>query len=166
MQCCSLIKLQDRISWINATTNCGCKGFVTRRYNMQFRKISSYCSQQKQAYNLQLNWRRDSSTSSSMNFVEHLLFNRTNVDRFCFKYPPSLTLYLTHLFPMHPSSTPWKHKKTLRFSDVFRGRETVGNKFGNKRIGEGWEQNGSEQKGWEQNALGTYALICLDFLVV
>ena len=28
---------------------------------------------------------------------------------------------LPHLFPMHPFSTPWKSKKTLRFSDVFRG---------------------------------------------
>ena len=28
---------------------------------------------------------------------------------------------LTHLFPMHPFSTPWKHQKTLRFSDVFWG---------------------------------------------
>ena len=28
--------------------------------------------------------------------------------------------YLTYLFPMHPFSTLWKHKKTVRFSDVFR----------------------------------------------
>ena len=28
---------------------------------------------------------------------------------------------LTHSFPMHPSSTPWKNKKTVTFSDVFRG---------------------------------------------
>ena len=28
---------------------------------------------------------------------------------------------LTHLFPMHPLSAPWKHQETLRFSDVFRG---------------------------------------------
>ena len=28
---------------------------------------------------------------------------------------------LTHSFPMHPFSTPWKHQKTARFSDVFRG---------------------------------------------
>ena len=27
---------------------------------------------------------------------------------------------LTHLFPMHPFSTPWKHQKTLLFSDDFR----------------------------------------------
>ena len=26
---------------------------------------------------------------------------------------------LTHLFPMHPFSTPWKHQETLRFSDVY-----------------------------------------------
>ena len=30
--------------------------------------------------------------------------------------------YLTHLFPMHPCSTPWKHQKFLRFFDVFRGQ--------------------------------------------
>ena len=29
--------------------------------------------------------------------------------------------YLTHSFPMHSFSTPWKHQKTVRFSDVFRG---------------------------------------------
>ena len=28
---------------------------------------------------------------------------------------------LTRLFPMHPFSTPWKHQKTVRFSDIFRG---------------------------------------------
>ena len=28
---------------------------------------------------------------------------------------------LTHLFPMHPLSTPWEHQKALRFSDVFGG---------------------------------------------
>ena len=27
---------------------------------------------------------------------------------------------LTHLLPIHPFSTPWKHQKALRFSDVFR----------------------------------------------
>ena len=27
---------------------------------------------------------------------------------------------LTHSFPMHPFSTPWKHQKTLKFSDFFR----------------------------------------------
>ena len=31
------------------------------------------------------------------------------------------TFTLTHLLPMHPFSTPWKRKETLRFSDVFRG---------------------------------------------
>ena len=28
---------------------------------------------------------------------------------------------LTHLFPIHPFSTSWKHQKTSGFSDVFRG---------------------------------------------
>ena len=28
---------------------------------------------------------------------------------------------LTHSFPMHPSCTPWKHQKTVRFSNVFTG---------------------------------------------
>ena len=35
---------------------------------------------------------------------------------------------LTHLCPMYPFSTPWKHQKTLKFS---RGKERVH-----------WEQNG------------------------
>ena len=34
-------------------------------------------------------------------------------------------LFSTHSFLMHPFSTPWKHKKTVRFSDVFRGVEKV-----------------------------------------
>ena len=29
---------------------------------------------------------------------------------------------LTHSFPMHPFSTPWKHQKTVRFFDVFSGK--------------------------------------------
>ena len=29
--------------------------------------------------------------------------------------------FLTHMFPVHPFATPWKHEKTVRFSDVFRG---------------------------------------------
>ena len=30
---------------------------------------------------------------------------------------------LTHMFPIHPFCTLWKHKKSLRFSDVFKGLE-------------------------------------------
>ena len=29
---------------------------------------------------------------------------------------------LTHSFPMHSFSSPWKHQKTVKFSDVFRGK--------------------------------------------
>ena len=37
----------------------------------------------------------------------------------------------THIFPMHPFSTPWKDEKTVRFSDVFGGVEKgcIGNKW-------------------------------------
>ena len=35
------------------------------------------------------------------------------------------TVLLTRLFPMHPFFTPWKHQKTVQFSDVFRGRKRV-----------------------------------------
>ena len=40
---------------------------------------------------------------------------------------------LTYLFPMYPFSIPWKHQKTLRFSDVFRGVEKgcIWNKWAN-----------------------------------
>ena len=38
----------------------------------------------------------------------------------CFNFSAH-TYQLTHSFPMHPFSTPWKHEETLRFSDVFRG---------------------------------------------
>ena len=41
-------------------------------------------------------------------------------------YVPLLALInkitLTHLFQMHPFSPPWKHLKTVRFSDAFRGQ--------------------------------------------
>ena len=39
----------------------------------------------------------------------------------CPSFPQVLT-YLTHLFPMHPFSTPSKDEKNRRFSDDFRGR--------------------------------------------
>ena len=52
---------------------------------------------------------------------------------------PSLSHSCTHLcpnpFPMHPFSIPWKHQKTVRFSDVFRG--------------------------WRKGALGTNGLNCV-----
>ena len=32
------------------------------------------------------------------------------------------SLQITHSYPMHPFSTPWKHQKTLRFSDNFRSQ--------------------------------------------
>ena len=41
---------------------------------------------------------------------------------------------LIHSFPMHRFSTSWKHQKTVRFSDVF--------------------------KGWRKGALGTSGLKC------
>ena len=34
-------------------------------------------------------------------------------------------LDLIHLFRMQPFSNPWKHRKTIRFSGVFRGIERV-----------------------------------------
>ena len=46
-------------------------------------------------------------------------------------------IQLTHLFPMHPFSTHWKHQKTFRFSHVFWGRERVH-----------WEKNGLTQFPW------------------
>ena len=39
-----------------------------------------------------------------------------------FKTRLLITNNLTQFFPMHPSCTPWKHQKTLRFFDVFRGQ--------------------------------------------
>ena len=37
--------------------------------------------------------------------------------------------YLTHLFPVHPFSTPWKHKKTLRCSDGGGEKRCIENKW-------------------------------------
>ena len=39
-----------------------------------------------------------------------------------FYTPFSLSLWLTHLFLVHPFSSPGKHQKILRFLDVFRGQ--------------------------------------------
>ena len=36
---------------------------------------------------------------------------------------PKHTYLLTHSFPIHSFSTPWKHQKTIRLSDVFRGEK-------------------------------------------
>ena len=38
---------------------------------------------------------------------------------------PFVQFNCTHFFPINPFSTPRKHWKTLRFSDVFRGPERV-----------------------------------------
>ena len=40
---------------------------------------------------------------------------------------------ITHLFPMHPFSSPWKHQKNLRFFWCFQGEEKgcIGNKWVN-----------------------------------
>ena len=35
----------------------------------------------------------------------------------------SLKVLLTHLFPMHPFSIPWKHQKPVRFSKVLKRRK-------------------------------------------
>ena len=54
----------------------------------------------------------------------------------------SVTSELTHLFPMHLFSTPWKHQKTVRFSNVFRGVEKVctGNKCANITFAKTWRK--------------------------
>ena len=49
----------------------------------------------------------------------HKLFH--NSFHFLNKKPISIS-FLTHSFPMHPFSTPCKHQKTVRFSDVFKGQ--------------------------------------------
>ena len=57
----------------------------------------------------------------------YLLYNVYNIkpltDYWRFENFFLFVLYnvLTHLFPMHPFSTPCKHQKIFRFSDVFRG---------------------------------------------
>ena len=70
-----------------------------------------------------------SSYESSYEFYEKftkLIFtHKTNVQKQVFsiqKLSQESFFFtkLTHSFPMHPSSTPWKHQKTLRFSNVFR----------------------------------------------
>ena len=43
----------------------------------------------------------------------------------CFRKGHSAQHCLTHSLPMRSFSTPWKHQKTERFSDIFRGRERV-----------------------------------------
>ena len=49
-----------------------------------------------------------------------LYFTDTYCVHISFKESTLLKLKLTHLFPMHPFSTSWKHQKTWRFP-VFRG---------------------------------------------
>ena len=56
---------------------------------------------------------RHSKNSGQLTICVNKLYTSTNT---------SLVnlLQLTHSFPMHPFSTPRKHQKTLRFSNVFR----------------------------------------------
>ena len=68
------------------------------------------------------------NTKRSLNLSKQLLFgfyvhSRNNN---CAKFLlVSLFFTLSHSSPMHPFSTPRKHQKTVRLSDVFRGRESV-----------------------------------------
>ena len=57
---------------------------------------------------------------------------------------------LTHLFPMHPFSTPLKYKKILRFSDIFGGRKRVH-----------WEQ-----MGYYDKVSSKYVPKCFDQCIV
>ena len=43
----------------------------------------------------------------------------SSVNLFGFTANAELKLILTHSFPMHLFSSPWKYQETLRFSDVF-----------------------------------------------
>ena len=65
-------------------------------------------------------------SSMSLDTVSWTLFTSPGL---CDKY--NLDYILGHLFPMHLSSTPWKHQKTVRFSDVFGevGKGCIGNKW-------------------------------------
>ena len=96
-----------------------------------------------QSSGLQLHLKKDSGTSVFLwilkIFSEHLFLQNTS-GRLLLEYKLYVELTtvkasldiictsftLTHLFPMHPFSTPWKHQrtvrfqKTVRFSDVFR----------------------------------------------
>ena len=46
--------------------------------------------------------------------------NNTGNIIFLYHVPPNKGGKLTHLFPMHHFSTPWKHQKALRFTLVSR----------------------------------------------
>ena len=50
------------------------------------------------------------------------LFEKSQTGTFLSRFNASILYHtnLTHSFPMHPFSTPWKHQKNIRFSDVFR----------------------------------------------
>ena len=62
----------------------------------------------------QFNFRlRNSSEAVSSLSYKVLHFNQL------FGFLQSIII-LIHLFPMHPFSPSWKHRKTIRFSDVFR----------------------------------------------
>ena len=58
---------------------------------------------------------------------ENLVYIRSNSIKICAQRGRR---WLTHLFPMHPFSTPWKHQKTLQF--CFQGVEK--GFFGNKWV--------------------------------
>ena len=77
------------------------------------------------------NWNVPASLNliiSSFNFLHYyLLINNPCIMFFGFTHIYLIIITylsnnnLTHSFPMHPFCTPWKHQKTFRFSDVFRG---------------------------------------------
>ena len=80
------------------------------------------------------------NTAVSRNILMHIYktinppiaFLKLTVQTHFSSKPPAMMW--TNLFPIHSFSVPWKHQKTLRFSDVFSGTEKVGNKWVNKNI--------------------------------
>ena len=92
--------------------------------------------------------------------IYHFLWFSINIFSFClFVKKKRLNTNLTHFQPMFHFYTPWKHHKTFRFPDVFRGY----------RIGT-LVKNGLMTLIWNAELLKRFMTVslsfCLDFLVM
>ena len=58
-------------------------------------------------------------TDNNSNDNNDINKDNSNINKITLMY--DISFLLTHFFPMHTFSTPWKHQKTWRFFDILKG---------------------------------------------
>ena len=78
-------------------------------------------------FNLKMTWLEFATGDMQMHytFLEYTVLKQNILNwkfpwKWCVGSDKNESCELTHSFQIHPFSSTWKHKKTVRFSDVFR----------------------------------------------